>query len=199
MNPFRNSILILAAGKQERWNPGTVLPKAKQLLKVGGETLLERMARQFHDPIVFTNHPDIQEHFVRCYEPRDSLTTVSTLHSTKAHWREWTTILLGDVMYSRQQVKRLARQKEKVMFYGDEAEIYCLKFHEDVRKVMAKAIRDLTNHVQWEEKYGKLWNLYRILIGVDYRDHYIGSNFTWVGDCRDFDTREEYLNYVNRN
>ena len=194
-----NSTIILAAGKQERWNPGTVLPKAKQLLIVGGETLLDRMRRQFVNPQIFATHPDILDRYPKCHKPQDSRTTVSTLYSTQGHWGEWTTILLGDVMYSRAQVKRLNKQRDMIMFYGDDQEIYCFKFHCELNKVLIKGIEDLTNDVRWDDKYGKLWNLYRLLVGVDFREHIIGSHFTWVGDCRDFDTRDEYLNYINKN
>ncbi len=196
MNPFNNSILILAAGHQDRWKPDSNIPAVKQLIKIQGETLLERMKRQFGDPVVFTVHEEIKEHFVRCYVPRDNFTTVSTMFSTRAHWREWTTILLGDVIYSRAQVRRLKHQKDPLMFYGDNQEIYCIKFHKSQRERMTKAIIDLIQHKNFEHQYGKLWNLYRLLIGVDFREHYIGDYFTHITDCQDFDTVEEYLNYI---
>lgn len=202
MNPFRNSYIILAAGHQDRWNKtigdSDDYPKVKQLCVVHGETLLERMKRQFGDPVCFTKHPEIEEHFIRCYEPADNLTTISTMFSTKSHWREWTIILLGDVVYGRKTVKLIKAQTESVMFYGDNAEIYAIKFHKTQRENVLQIIQSLVSHPQWTTHFGKLWNLYRHMNGIDFREHSIGPRFTHVTDCYDFDTKDEYLDYFNK-
>ncbi len=198
MNSLLNPVLVLAAGDQVRWNHthDEGIPAIKQLCEINRETLIQRIERQFPDAIVFTNNKELAKCCKRPYEVRDSLTTISTLASTCVHWRGWTTILLGDVMYSREMVKRLSRQKEHMMFYGDSSEIYCFKFHHSLREELAKLIQWLVSDPGWTEKYGKLWNLYRAMIGKDYTQHFIGDLFTMVGDCRDFDTKEEYLNYI---
>jgi len=196
MNPFTNSHIVLAAGKQDRWKPDENVPKVKQLCVIHNETLIDRIARQFPDPIVFTRHPEIQEHFLRCYEPEDNRVTISTLFSTRAHWREWTIILLGDVAYGRKTVKKIKAQSDTLMFYGDDAEIYAIKFHRSMREYVAHCIQNLVCHPSWEDRYGKLWNLYRFMNGINFTEHVIGPRFTKVYDCRDFDTKEEYLKYI---
>lgn len=202
MNPFDNSYIILAAGHQDRWDQtiddSLKCPEVKQLCMVHGETLLKRIKRQFGDPVCFTKHTEIKQHFKRCYEPDDNLTIVSTLFATRAHWREWTIILLGDVVYGRKTVKLIKAQTETLMFYGDNAEIYALKFHKSQRENILQIIQSLVSHPLWTSQYGKLWNLYRHMNGIDFREHSIGPRFTHVDDCCDFDTKQEYLDYFNK-
>jgi len=198
MHSLHNPVLVLAAGDQTRWNATDHkdVPAIKQLCKIGDETLIQRIERQFPDAIVFTNNNEITDNSSRPYPVEDNTTIISSLFSTRAHWRVTTTILLGDVMYSRAMVKRLARQKEPIMFYGDHSEIYAIKFKKEVRDLFARSIMELVKHPTWTVKYGKLWNLYRFINGIDFTKHEIGPMFIRIGDCRDFDTKEEYLNYV---
>ncbi len=194
---FSDSCIILAAGDQTRWNIGnTELPRVKQLLNVRGEILLDRMKRQFNDPVCFTKEKEIQEHFARCYEPEDNTVTVATLNSTRYHWREWTTILLGDVYYGRRAVKKIKAQYETLMFYGDDEEIYAMKFHESQKDNILRGIYGLVHHPRWEMKYGKLWNLYRFMNGINFTEHLIGGRFTEVFDCADFDAIEDYYKFT---
>ncbi len=197
-NPFSNSYLILAAGNQTRWKIGTGIPKVKQLIEINGEILIKQIERKFPDAVTYTKTREIKDIVEVWYEPDDNLTTISTMFSTRAHWREWTIILLGDVLYGRKTVKRIKNQAETLMFYGDDEEIYAIKFHRSQRDNVALSIMNLIKHPKWETKYGKLWNLYRFMNGINFREHLIGMRFTHVFDCRDFDTKEEYLNYLNK-
>ncbi len=198
MNSHFNPVLVLAAGDQTRWNimEHENIPEIKQLCEVRGETLIERIERQFPDCIVFTNNKELAKHCKRDYPVSDNFTTISSLSSTCVHWRGWATILLGDVMYSRAMVRRLARQKESLLFYGDDAEIYALKFNKFMNQTILNTIQSLIGHDKWERKYGKLWNLYRHINGINFTEHLIGPRFVQVNDCRDFDTKEEYLNFI---
>jgi hypothetical protein len=200
MQSIQNPVLVLAAGDQTRWNAQKIdgVPEIKQLCTINGETLIERIERQFNSPIVFTNNETLKEHCNRPYPVEDNLTTISTLFSTRAHWRDSATILLGDVMYSRAMVRRLWRQTDDIMFYGNNAEIFALKFKRSVRERLAKTIQDLVSHPNWTPQYGKLWNLYRAIIGVPFDRHYIGKAFTYVSDCRDFDTKDEYIHFIRK-
>ena len=58
------------------------------------------------------------------------------------------------------------------------------------------AINQIIKSDKFEMKYGKLWNLYRMLIGVDFRHHEVGPMFTKVFDSQDFDNKEQYLKYA---
>ena len=82
------------------------------------------------------------------------------------------------------------------MFYGDKGEIYAFKFHKDVIPLIHFAINRLVNSEGWTPKYGKLWNLYRVICGKDYKKEYIGKYFTFVKDSKDFDNQEQYIKYA---
>ena len=58
------------------------------------------------------------------------------------------------------------------------------------------AINRIVTSEHFERKYGKLWNLYREMNGVDFRVVHFGKYFTKVSDCQDFDNKEQYLKYA---
>jgi len=192
-----NINIILAAGTQSRWTnievPG--LPKIKQLVNVKGEILIERIQRQFPGTVV-TKDPTIALHCKDVFDPEFNETTIETLFSTHTMWQDWTTILLGDVDYGDHTVLKIQKQKEAIMFYGAEQEIFAVKWHKSNYTAVLMGINRLANHSQWTRKYGKLWNLYRQLNGLDFRVHEIKDFFTFVNDSRDFDTQLSYQKYA---
>lgn len=197
-NMTENASLILAAGTQERWNHGNILglPSIKQLVRVGDEVLIEKIQRQFPDSVVVTKSEEIRQHSLRWFSPEHNDVTLATLFSTRDMWKGWTTILLGDVLYGRNTVKLLKRQKEQIMFYGDKGEIYALKFHFSSSLRMVMTINRIVTSPLFKPKFGKLWNLYRSLNGFDFREQKMGGAFTRVSDCMDFDNKEQYLKYA---
>lgn len=191
--------LILAAGNQTRWNykeyPG--LPKIKQLVEVEGQILIERIQEQFPDSIVVTHDKEISKHSKMVFKPAKHGCTIETLFNTHTLWKGWVTILLGDVDYGQRTINLLEDQKEMLRFYGDRGEIYAVKWHEDVTPLIHYDINRLISHEDWVPKFGKLWNLYRVMCGFDYRkEHKMKKYFTFVNDCMDFDTQEQYLKYA---
>ena len=197
---MNNVNIILAAGQQTRWthDPVKGLPDIKQLIKVKGEILIERIQRQFEDSIVVTKTKAISNHSKMVYNPKLNNVTVITLISTYDLWKEWTTILLGDVDYGESTIELIEDQIEPLMFYGNEKEIFAIKWHETKSMALLMTINRLVNDIRWTPKYGKLWNLYRMLIGVDFRTEKIDKYFTFVSDCRDFDTQRYYKNYAKK-
>lgn len=192
--------LILAAGSQTRWNAsdpkGLILPNIKQLVKIDDTPLIVKIQHQFPDSIVVTNNPEIKKYSMRWIEPENSVVTIATLFSTRDFWKEWTTILLGDVLYGRTTRNLIKNQREPIMFYGDKGEIYAIKFHFSISMAIILNINKIINSPEFKPKFGKLWNLYRALNGVDFRKEYIGGLFTHVMDCRDFDNKEQYIKYA---
>lgn len=190
--------IILAAGTQSRWNYKQFpnIPKIKQLVEIDGQPLIGKIQSQFPESVVVTNDDEIIKHSKNFLKPKSSQITIATLFSTHELWYDWTTILLGDVLYGEKTVKKIKEQKERLMFYGDKGEIYAVKWHPDIVPLIHYAINKLINDKDWTTKYGKLWNLYRVLNGFDFRKHKIGNYFTFVKDCRDFDTQEQYIKYA---
>lgn len=195
-----NVNIILAAGQQTRWNHDPVpgLPIIKQLIEVKGEILIERIQRQFPDSIVVTKTKEISNHSKIIYNPKLNDVTVITLISTYDLWKEWTTILLGDVDYGESTIKLINDQTEKLIFYGNVKEIFAVKWHESMSTALLMTINRLVNDIRWTHQFGKLWNLYRMLIGIDFRIEKIDKYFTFVSDCRDFDTQKGYERYAKK-
>jgi hypothetical protein len=123
------AVLILAAGEQKRW-PMTEPPYHKQLLDVGGETIVARIVRQCRsrntEPLIIS-HRDWPMN-VQVVEPCGATRwTVETLFSTYDLWKKRTVVLLGDVVYSRATMDRIfAPQSEELKVYGNEHEIFAL-------------------------------------------------------------------------
>ena len=197
---MNNVNIILAAGQQTRWNNNPVkgLPAIKQLVEVKGEILIERIQRQFENSIVVTKTKAISNHSKMVYNPQHNDVTVITLISTYDLWKEWTTILLGDVDYGDNTIELIEDQTEPLMFYGNQKEIFAVKWHETKSYFLTLTINRLVNDMRWLPKFGKLWNLYRMLIGVDFRTEKIDKYFTFVSDCRDFDTQKGYQKYAQK-
>jgi len=193
-----NVNIILAAGAQTRWNSteGKGLPDIKQLIEVKGEILIERIQRQFPGSIVITKNRIISGHSKMVFNPEFNEITISTLFCTQPLWKDWTTVLLGDVLYGEDTIQKLHLQEDKLMFYGNKKEIFAMKFHKDLMVEMLMSINTIINSKFFEKKFGKLWNLYRFFNGKDYRVHEIDKFFTFVFDCRDFDTKAQYVKYA---
>lgn len=194
------SNIILAAGTQTRWNVSVHknIPPIKQLVEVDGEVLIERIQRQFPDSIVVTKINDIKKHSHKWFTPEHNSVTIATLFSTRDLWENWTTILLGDVAYGEDTIEKISSQKEELMFYGDKGEIYAMKFTLKASWDIMQGISNILASPIFERKYGKLWNLYRILNKTDFRTHIIKDYFTRVSDCTDFDNQDQYIKYASR-
>ena len=192
--------IIFAGGNQQRWNASMVenSPPIKQLVELpDGEILIDKIQAQFHNSIVVTNNKAIELHAktVRHDEP-DCSCLIEALFGTRVLWSDWTTILLGDVVYGEETVKKIKQQVDPIMFYGDKGEIYAIKFSKDMINTMLLAIHNLVHKEDWTSKFGKLWNLYRIIAGVDYRRHEITALFNYIADCTDFDNVQRYMKYM---
>ena len=189
--------LILAAGTQERWNATSYkgIPVIKQLIEIKGEILIERIQRQFPESIVVTRTNDIKKHSAKWFDPELNEVTIATLFSTRDLWDDWTTILLGDVDYGDDTIEQINNQEEDLMFYGGRGEIYCMKFNLRVSLQIITAINKIIESPHFKMKYGKLWNLYRELNGIDFRKYEIKDYFIRCPDCRDYDTQKGYIKH----
>jgi hypothetical protein len=200
----KTASLILAAGNQERWNAEPIIPKPtgihdiKQLVVVKGEVLIERIQRQFPGSVVITNNKAISIHSKMVFKPETPTPAIGAVFSTHSLWKEWTTILLGDVDYGEDTIELINNQEAKLMFYGDKSEIYAIKWHESRAVKIHAGINQLINTPGWTPKFGKLWNLYRVINNIHFGVHLIRDKFTHVSDCRDFDVQHDYERYAKK-
>jgi len=192
--------IIFAGGNQQRWDASVTgdLPAVKQLVELpDGKILIDKIQEEFHNSIVVTSNKAIELHAKRVrHDPPDCDCLVEALFHTRKLWADWTTILLGDVTYGAETVTKIKHQHNPIMFYGDQGEIYAIKFRKDMINMILLAIYNLIHKQDWTSKFGKLWNLYRMLTGVDYRIHEITALFCYVADCTDFDNVQQYLEYM---
>ena len=118
-------IFILACGQQDRFKCGI-----KQLLKVDGETLLDRMIRlcKPHKPTIVTWKPEL-EGFDADYHFFDERNCVlNTLKSTRQLWHHKNIVLLGDVMYTEDSMKRILECDKDLCFFTDINDIFAFVF-----------------------------------------------------------------------
>jgi len=176
----------MAAGSQTRWNYYKNTPyKIKQLIKVKGEVLIERLQRQFPGAVVITTNPDIRKHSQQAITPEHHETLINTILSTHKLWGERNTIILGDVLFMNDEiVNKIKNCQDDIMFFGNIDEIFAVVFTDNDK---------MHKHLQQVGK-GKLWNLYRSLTGLS--EHKITSFFTFTHDARDFDCVLQYLKYL---
>ncbi len=159
-----NVCLILAAGNAERHNGGN-----KPLLKVGKETLLERMVRQIKPHVshiyIITHRDDLIHPGCKVFAPKFRKTITDTLLSTTQLWSlTGTTIaLLGDVYYADKAIDDIVNSTKFLQAFGHECNIHALAigFHG-----MFAAIGELTRFCQFvddPDKYchGKLYGFVR--------------------------------------
>lgn len=81
-------VFILSAGLQQRF-PANYTPK--QLLKVGGETILERQLRQLkeHDleATVITTNNEIKSNATKCLHPANNKSVLNSIQSSSHLWK----------------------------------------------------------------------------------------------------------------
>jgi GTP:adenosylcobinamide-phosphate guanylyltransferase len=192
---MKTAVFSLCNGDGKRFSATAV----KQLVDVDGEVLLLRTARQVnacgHNLCVVTHNVDIinrtRDYVVlRIMEPTPSI--VATALSLEDMWEDRTIFLLGDVYYTDDVLLDILDEKADLRFFGDNSEIFALvarrASHRKLKEALQKAL-----------KFGRFWNLYRVLAGVPIRVHRIEGLFKRVEDeTDDIDTVEDYKRLVQR-
>ena len=155
MSELNTTVLILCAGKAERFNG-----HFKQLSTLGKESILGRIQRQVQtrglQPITVTHHMDLKRVSVQWFEPEEYECTVDTLSNTRSLWAERTVVLLGDVVYSRAVMDYILHFDRDLVFYGDKWEIYALAFRKESWFILNDAILEAKEH--YPGKFGTLYN-----------------------------------------
>lgn len=205
--------LILAAGEQTRWEMDRY-PFHKQLLDVGGETIIGRIARQCLErnvePVIVTYSPMIKKSvtpLLTWLVPERRRWTVETLLSTHVLWLERTIVLLGDVIYSRAVMDRIfTPHDQELKVFGNEYEIYALTIndwgnhHEHITDALTRAIRHAESGASGG---GKLRKFYQIYCGLDPDSDEMESKVLDLvchkqDYTQDVDTRRDYITLQNK-
>lgn len=190
--------LILAAGNAERHNGGN-----KPLLKVNGETLLERTARivemhSCYDNVLITHRHDLMdiEAFHEVFIPRKRRWIVETLLSARHQWNEDgdTIIALGDVYYTEHAVNEMFNPNWKCAAFGKGRNIHGMRWNS---RHHGKIAFELEGAVERAEKRpnaygaGKLWSFIASVEPpipvIDFGD-----------ETTDFDSPQEHKRFIEK-
>lgn len=175
------TVLILAAGKSKRWKDA-IWPASfpKQLLDIGGETLIGRVVRQVKErgfnPLVVTHDPVIMQSVPRTtmVNPADRRWIMATVWSTRKLWTGIVTVLYSDVLYSAAVMDAMLAEENAPKFYGRWGDGFGFVFRADdmtwqegIRAVLADAEKaDPDNY-----EAGRNWELYRWCQGWNMHEH----------------------------
>jgi len=209
IDPETDLVLILAAGKGERWGSAS----NKVLVDINGEPLLNRTRRLAHrvfgiEPYIVSHSFDI-ERFVpgQYHDPDKRRWTVETLMSTESLWTRRVFVLLGDTYYTINSLWLIKNSDKLVCFFGRLLEIYALSFgyHETIKRAADVVISHAESSPKKDSEKGKLWHLWYALNGYSLDEHTIppagDSRFMRLNDSditMDVDKLEDYQELLRR-
>jgi len=188
-------IFIMAGGKQERWKANY----PKQLAKIGDTTLLERTLSQLSGKEVTVITADSR---VASLGPASSKREIhkylaGTIQSLRPKWGPRAVILLGDVYFTPQAMESILSYDGPCMFFGWQYEMFAISFTDkDGIEIACKAAKFHARHGGGD---GKVCRVYRAYNHQDLNQHFLGENYTPLGDgtC-DIDTVEQYQDLLER-
>lgn len=121
---MKTRIFILCAGKNTKYYGIT-----RQLLKIDGEEILRRTIRLIkegcNDEIfIITNNNIIENNIKNLYDggivifhPTGERYHMESLYSTKKEWVERNIFLFGDIVFSKQAIKKILNSDNKLSFF----------------------------------------------------------------------------------
>jgi hypothetical protein len=169
------SVFILCAGSGKRWKNHLGVPK--QLVRIGGESLVGRMSRQVVSlgspaPIIVSRKSQIitagnAGGFT--IDATDSL--AETILCTGSLWTERNVFLLGDVFFTDSAIRRILESPRPLAFFGrpwpsaiarcGHGELFALAFSTSARIRSEYLVRRTFRNVDSGLK-GNLWNIYQL-------------------------------------
>lgn len=184
----------MCAGSQTRWSYFKKTDfKVKQIVPIKGVPLLTLIQSQFPGATVVISDNEYKDklikysHDILMLESTGSL--VESLLMTFKLWSDCNIILLGDVLFSNHTIRQIKNCQDSLMFFGNSKEIFALVFTDKVRVIEnCRYCLELGG--------GKLWDLYRVIEGIDIKEHRIDGDFTHTTGTRDFDCVLQYLDYL---
>lgn len=195
--------VIMADGKGSRWND--FMGHKKYDISISGETLLERTVRLVHKfdnsaEVIITSHDkSVDIPGAIRYEPKNNVLEIDRF--TAELIGDDMCFLYGDVLYSEDAIKTVIahRGQAPLLFFGSEKSICAVligsgglfrSLYLDVR----------TRFIGGEINECKGWQVYHLYAGLPLTGRGIGESFVLLDSfTRDFNTPEDYLNYVSEN
>ena len=195
--------VIMADGKGSRWND--FMWHKKHDISISGETLLERTVRLVHKfdnsaEVIITSHDkSVDIPGAIRYEPKNNVLEIDRF--TAELIGDNMCFLYGDVLYSEDAIKTVIahRGQAPLLFFGSEKSICAVligsgglfrSLYLDVR----------TRFIDGERNECKGWQVYHLYAGLPLTGRGIGESFVLLDSfTRDFNTPEDYLNYVSEN
>jgi hypothetical protein len=209
---MKTKVIIIAAGEGTRWNNYLGVPK--HLVKIDGETLLERTVRLFNGcDITIVGHDERYEvdgAELVIPEMRGLHDVNKQCLLTRDLWNKdgRTIIVLGDIFFSEKCVESI------LGYLGDDMRVFGRKGRGSVNKCKWGELFAHTFLTQHHDEYanayleaGKItkpdgrrndwWEHYRILDGIDPMVEDFGERFVQIDDWTDdFDLPENYVIFM---
>ena len=185
-------ILILACGSQGRF-----LYKdygIKQLLKINGETLIDRMIRQckpYSKPCVVSWREELVRPDADYFTPVNCLYVVDTLLDCEAMYEEQTVVLLGDVYYTDDCFRQIMEYKGQTAFFTDLNDIFAISFNKDfdLNFYVKKTYHDFLE-TEPKQPYIRFMHLWKSM-GAGW-----GMLHLICDQTQDFDVESEYEDFL---
>lgn len=187
--------IIMADGRGTRWHNYNNIPK--HLIKIDGETLLERLVRQIlavdkkADIIITSHNPQYEVKGARRYEPINNVLEIDRF--TNELIEDDICFLYGDTYYTDLSVKTIFENKnDDLLFFGNTNSLVAVKVYDaKVFKKHLKKVRQLFLAGEIDKCAG--WQVYQSFQGLDFNRLVIKDKFILVdNETLDFDTPEDY-------
>lgn len=186
--------VIMANGSGVRWGNYDGIPK--QLIRVDGETLLERTSRLLHDNdehaevIVASSNPlCVAEGSIR-YSPRRSQYEIDRFVPELVE--DGCCFLYGDAFYTNEAIKAIVQSStDSMLFFGNRKSIVAVKVgNASVMKRHFLRVRDLFARGLIGQCKG--WQLYQSFVGQSFEKVEIANHFVYLLDeTTDINSPEE--------
>ena len=193
----------MADGKGSRWND--FMGHKKHDISVSGETLLERTVRLVHKfdntaEVIITSHDtSVNVPGASRYEPKNNVLEIDRF--TAELIGDDMCFLYGDVLYSEDAIKTVIahRGQRPLLFFGSEKSI-CAVLIGDGELFRSLYLEVRRRFVEGEIAECKGWQVYHLYAGLPLSGRRIGESFVILDSfTRDFNTPEDYLNYLSKN
>lgn len=193
----------MADGKGSRWN--NFMGHKKHDISVSGETLLERTVRLVHKfdntaEVIITSHDkSVNVPGASRYEPKNNVLEIDRF--TAELIGNDMCFLYGDVLYSEDAIKTVIahRGQRPLLFFGSEKSI-CAVLIGDGELFRSLYLEVRRRFVEGEIAECKGWQVYHLYAGLPLSGRGIGESFVILDSfTRDFNTPEDYLNYLSKN
>ncbi len=195
--------VIMADGKGSRWND--FMGHKKHDISISGETLLERTVRlvlkfdKAAELIITSHDKSVDIPGASRYEPKNNVLEIDRF--TAELIGDDMCFLYGDVLYSEDAIKTIIahRAMAPLLFFGSEKSI-CAVLVGSGKLFSSLYLEVRGRFVGGEINECKGWQVYHLYAGLPLPGRAIGESYVLLDSfTRDFNSPEDYLNYLSEN